>query len=495
MANWSDQELTLAVEDYFLMLSKETHGISYSKKDHWSELIPKLSGRTKSSIEMRHQNTSAVLIDLGLPYINGYKPLGNYPGRLLEIVSSYAINSLYNSKIDHDWPKFDLRISVDRKESADLLTVTQGGNSRDILRTKWTSEFLIQLVSCLKCGLTKVYFNGKEQDAPLELMAKDHDLWVLGFVSKSFKKVRVHKRFGDDLSNANIGYWEKGGSKNYDVDSEDLSAALKIIGSSMEASGETAIFSDIPDGITRDHILAAMAEYDEGGAEEFVESHTYDVLFDERRYSPPAVIRLASEKMTGVPLGRIKAGRKSKCFSILSAMGFHIVPKTARDMVTPPPSRSRVVGGPSERSRQGPPEVNWADIDETKREIGLAGEQFVLNYEKKKLEEAGKSEYLQDINWIAKTNPNAGYDFESREIDGTKIYIEVKATNYGENRKYMISANEVRKSEELGSQYRLYRVYELDRGGKMYILPGPVKEHSDLEAATYTAFPKGDNKD
>ncbi|ANK06964.1 Hypothetical protein WLH_05703 (plasmid) [Escherichia coli O25b:H4] len=36
-----------------------------------------LNGRSKSSVELKHQNISAVLDALGLPYINGYKPRGN----------------------------------------------------------------------------------------------------------------------------------------------------------------------------------------------------------------------------------------------------------------------------------------------------------------------------------------------------------------------------------------------------------------------------------
>ena len=35
-----------------------------------------LDGRSKGSIEFKHQNVSAVLVDMGLPYIDGYKPPG-----------------------------------------------------------------------------------------------------------------------------------------------------------------------------------------------------------------------------------------------------------------------------------------------------------------------------------------------------------------------------------------------------------------------------------
>ena len=35
-------------------------------------------GRTDPSIEFKHSNISAVLVERGQPYIDGYKPRGNY---------------------------------------------------------------------------------------------------------------------------------------------------------------------------------------------------------------------------------------------------------------------------------------------------------------------------------------------------------------------------------------------------------------------------------
>lgn len=45
-----------------------------------------LSGRTRGSVERKHQNVSAVLIELGYPYIDGYKPLGNCQELLARVV-------------------------------------------------------------------------------------------------------------------------------------------------------------------------------------------------------------------------------------------------------------------------------------------------------------------------------------------------------------------------------------------------------------------------
>jgi hypothetical protein len=88
----------------------------------------------------------------------------------------------------------------------------------------------------------------------------------------------------------------------------------------------------IPDGITREHILAAIDDLKRGVHHRFGASTTYDLLHDERRYPPKAVLGLAAGRVTGEPLGPydFKAGLHSKCFHILEEQGFSIVPKDER---------------------------------------------------------------------------------------------------------------------------------------------------------------------
>ena len=85
--NWKSEEVEAAVADYFDMLSKELRGETYNKAEHNRRLQQLLQGRRpKGSIERKHQNISAILIELGFPYINGYKPLGNYQHLLRAVV-------------------------------------------------------------------------------------------------------------------------------------------------------------------------------------------------------------------------------------------------------------------------------------------------------------------------------------------------------------------------------------------------------------------------
>ncbi len=90
---WSAQKLDFAVADYFHMLRMELEGRPYNKSEALQDLRKRLNGRTIASVSLRHRNTSAVLDERGLPFIDGYKPMGNYPRLLAEIVDRYVAAS------------------------------------------------------------------------------------------------------------------------------------------------------------------------------------------------------------------------------------------------------------------------------------------------------------------------------------------------------------------------------------------------------------------
>ena len=87
--DWTEQEVGLIVADYFDILEAELLGKSFKKSDHRKPLAPKLLSRSDGSIEFKHQNVSGVLVELGLPYIEGYKPRSNYQGILATEVESF----------------------------------------------------------------------------------------------------------------------------------------------------------------------------------------------------------------------------------------------------------------------------------------------------------------------------------------------------------------------------------------------------------------------
>ncbi len=88
-SDWTRAELGLIVGDYFDMLRAELLDVPYNKTSHRKALQELLPARTKGSVEFKHQNISAVLVGFGLPYVEGYKPLGNYQSLLEEVVGDF----------------------------------------------------------------------------------------------------------------------------------------------------------------------------------------------------------------------------------------------------------------------------------------------------------------------------------------------------------------------------------------------------------------------
>jgi hypothetical protein len=80
---WSDGEIDLIVADYFAMLAADLSGAPYSKAEH-NRALQTMIARGRGSIEFKHQNISAVLLGLGQPWIEGYKPASNFQSSLID---------------------------------------------------------------------------------------------------------------------------------------------------------------------------------------------------------------------------------------------------------------------------------------------------------------------------------------------------------------------------------------------------------------------------
>lgn len=86
--------------------------------------------------------------------------------------------------------------------------------------------------------------------------------------------------------------------------------------------------------VTRDDVVRAIHEYDRLGPEQFFAAHgfgpttTYDMVWDERRYPPKAILGTAYEFATGQRLESADfEGGKSGAVSVLGKLGFTIEPK------------------------------------------------------------------------------------------------------------------------------------------------------------------------
>lgn len=86
--HWQADELDAIVADYFAMLIADLSGEHYVKSQHNKALMARI-GRTHRSVEFKYQNISAVLDELGLPWIPGYIPKRNYQNAIFDAIDRY----------------------------------------------------------------------------------------------------------------------------------------------------------------------------------------------------------------------------------------------------------------------------------------------------------------------------------------------------------------------------------------------------------------------
>lgn len=97
--DWTDAELSAAVDAYLYMLRCELEGRPFVKSVVNKSLRDgALAGRTKAAIEFRMQNISATLFDLRIPRITGYLPAKNVGSgvkdRIKAVLRTHDIESL-----------------------------------------------------------------------------------------------------------------------------------------------------------------------------------------------------------------------------------------------------------------------------------------------------------------------------------------------------------------------------------------------------------------
>jgi 5-methylcytosine-specific restriction protein A len=83
----------------------------------------------------------------------------------------------------------------------------------------------------------------------------------------------------------------------------------------------------VPTGLTRDHVLKAIADLDRGAQHPFGVSRRYDVVFEGRRYSPKAVLGRAILHLSGAQPAPTAFTGGDSTNEVLRRLGFEIVAK------------------------------------------------------------------------------------------------------------------------------------------------------------------------
>ena len=85
---WTETEIDAILNDYFEMLRLEQRGERFNKAAHRRRLAESVE-RKDSAMQYKCQNISAILAELGIPFIQGYKPLRRYQAALAAAVDAH----------------------------------------------------------------------------------------------------------------------------------------------------------------------------------------------------------------------------------------------------------------------------------------------------------------------------------------------------------------------------------------------------------------------
>lgn len=135
--------------------------------------------------------------------------------------------------------------------------------------------------------------------------------------------------------------------------------------------------------------------------------------------------------------------------------------------------------------------TNYIEREARNRSLGIAGELFVLNYERARLVHVGKESLAARIEHTSKLRGDyEGYDILSFDATGAERLIEVKTTKYGAETPFFVTRNEVSTSERRSALYHVYRLYGFRQTPKLYTLPGAINQSCQLSAESFLAMPR-----
>lgn len=136
------------------------------------------------------------------------------------------------------------------------------------------------------------------------------------------------------------------------------------------------------------------------------------------------------------------------------------------------------------------PGRNYLEMESRNRTLGLAGERLVLEFERKRLWQAGKKDLADRVEHLPDTaGDHLGFDIRSFETDGRDRLIEVKTTRFGASTPFFASRNEVEVSDVREGEYQLYRLFNFIRHPNLFVLPGSLRKTCSLDATQFSALP------
>lgn len=132
--------------------------------------------------------------------------------------------------------------------------------------------------------------------------------------------------------------------------------------------------------------------------------------------------------------------------------------------------------------------TNFLALEAASRDLGRAGESFVVSYERDRLARAGKPRLADRVEHVALTRGDGfGFDVWSFDMNGADRFIEVKTTSNAKDTPFFITRNELAVSLAEAHAYRLYRLFRFRTTPRFFVLTGALDECTVLTPTVYAA--------
>lgn len=135
--------------------------------------------------------------------------------------------------------------------------------------------------------------------------------------------------------------------------------------------------------------------------------------------------------------------------------------------------------------------VDFVGIESRNRELGLLGEKWVVELERRRLTALGAPDLAERVEHSSQVHGDGcGFDVLSFDRDGAPLHVEVKTTRSGRLTPFLITARERSFSQDFARSYRLYRVFTFATNPRFFQLPGDLtKSCRQFEPQVWRAWP------
>jgi hypothetical protein len=133
--------------------------------------------------------------------------------------------------------------------------------------------------------------------------------------------------------------------------------------------------------------------------------------------------------------------------------------------------------------------------DYRNRSLGNAGEQFVLELERRHLTETSRPDLARKVRWIsAEDGDGAGFDILSFDPAGQERLLEVKTTNGSARTPFFLTRTECETASERPDHWRIYRVHLFASNPRIFTIAPPIDQALALRAELWRASFSGSAK-